>query len=588
MPDQHQILLRTKLHRPRLPNDLVTRTRLIDLLYQDRSRQLILVCAPAGFGKSTLVSNWLRHMAADQPAAAAAIPAAWLSLDDNDSDLTIFLQYFIAALRTIFEGACEETLALLQARQKPPQSVISATLSNELEQIPREFILVLDDYYTIHGTEVHNLLGELVRHWPRPLHLVLISRINPPIQISSLRAKGMISEIRTRDLRFTPEETVVYLRQSQLPLQNPNTLNLLEERFEGWPAGLHLAALSLRSAGSQESVLAALSSENANITSYLVDEVLTRQFPAIYSFLLMTSILDRFCAPLCEAVIGETDPAWTPRACLDWIERSELFLIPLDNHGQWYRYHHLFQELLRKRLATEMMPEQVNTLHLRASAWFEAQGLLDEALEYALAADDIELAARQMKSGLHDVIDREDRTTLERWLRLLPEEMIQQSPGLLMIKAWALQHSWKLDLLAQTLMQAEELLSSEIGASLPVNNSQIIRGQILVLRAQWLYFTNATTQVIDLCREALTLLPPTWTFFAGGRCFTLVWPCKPVVKSWMLSSCCCTNMSLTVIRPTPTLSSYYNPWGGIILKPVSLSGPGKLHRSCFNLGLRKS
>ena len=192
--------------------------------------------------------------------------------------------------------------------------------------------------------EVHNLLIELARHWPKPLHLVLISRIDPPLPLTRLRAKGMLSEIRTQDLRFTPEETAAYLSQTQFAPLSQTALHLLEERFEGWPAGLHLAALSLRSAGSQESVLSALSSENPNITGYLVDEVLTHQFPAIHSFLLKTSILDRFCASLCEAIIGEIDTAWNARACLDWIERSELFLIPLDDRREWYRYHHLFQE----------------------------------------------------------------------------------------------------------------------------------------------------------------------------------------------------------------------------------------------------
>ncbi len=236
----------------------------------------------------------------------------------------------------------------------------------------------------------------------------------------------MISEIHGQDLRFTPEETAAYLSQTQFaPLSQP-ALNLLDERFEGWPAGLHLAALSLRSADSQESVLSALSGENTNITGYLVDEVLTHQVPAIQTFLLKTSILDRFCASLCEAVIGEIDAAWNARACLDWIERSELFITSLDNRREWYRYHHLFQELLQQRLSAEMGPDQVNELHRRASAWFEEHGLLDEALHHALAAGDLDLAARQMNAGLRDVLNREDRPTLERWLRLLPEEMIQR------------------------------------------------------------------------------------------------------------------------------------------------------------------
>ena len=322
MPDPNPILLQTKLHQPRLPQDLFMRARLVELLNHDIDRPLILVCAPAGFGKTTLVSNWLRLMHADQTEASANLPAAWLSLDENDSDLTIFLRYFIAALRTIFKDACEETLGLNPAAAASPNKVIYATLSNELETLSGECVLVLDRFHTIQGEEVHNLLTELVRHWPGPLHMVLISRISPPIALSAFRARGMLSEIRTRDLRFTPEETAAYLSKTQFALMGKSALPMLEERFEGWPAGLHLAALSMRSADSQAAVLAALSSENPNITGYLVDEVLAHQLPAIHSFLLKTSILDRFCAGLCEAVVGEVDPAWNGRLCLDWIERS--------------------------------------------------------------------------------------------------------------------------------------------------------------------------------------------------------------------------------------------------------------------------
>jgi ATP/maltotriose-dependent transcriptional regulator MalT len=516
MPDQDQILLQTKLHRPRLPKDLLQRARLVELLNHDVDQRLILVCAPAGFGKSTLVSTWLEDMAAGRGEKTTSLPAAWLSLDENDSDLNLFLRYIIAALRTIFEEACADTLALLQARQQLPEPVLYATFSNELERLPGEAILVLDDYHTLRGTEVHNLLGELLRHWPKPLHLVLISRLSPPIPLDSLRARGKIGEIRTRELRFTPEETAAYLSKTQFALMGQSALPMLEERFEGWPAGLHLAALSMRSAGSQEAVLAVLSSENTNITGYLVDEVLTHQFPAIHSFLLKTSILDRFCASLCEAIVGESDPAWNVRTCLDWIERSELFIIPLDNRREWYRYHHLFQELLQKRLSAEMRTDQVNNLHLLASAWFEEQELLDEALHHAVTAGDLDLAARQMGAGLRDVINREDRPTLERWLRLLPEEMIQRHPGLLMIRVWSLEFLWRLDLQAQVLRQVEELLVSDVEATLPAHDVQILRGQILTLKGQQAYFSNQPTRAIDLCRQGLALLPPAWTFVRGG------------------------------------------------------------------------
>ena len=515
MPDPDQILLHTKLHRPRLQHDLVFRPRLVEWLNHDLDRPLTLVCAPAGFGKTTLVCSWLDGME-NGKGRTTSLPSAWLSLDENDSDLNLFLRYLIAAVHTIFEDACAETLALLQARQQPPQNILFATLSNELEELPGEMILVLDDYHAIHGKEVHALLGELVRHWPRLLHLVLISRTGPPIPLGSLRAKNMVSEIRTRDLRFTPEETANYLRKTQFELLVQNALPLLEERFEGWPAGLHLAVLSLRSSDSQASVLSALSGENPNITGYLVDEVLAHQFPAIHSFLLKTSILDRFCASLCEAVAAETTAAWNARARLDSIERSELFIISLDNQREWYRYHRIFQELLQQRLVNELAADQVADLHRRASAWFEKHGLIDEALQHALAAGDFDLVAHQMSAGLRDVINREDRSTLERWLRMLPEEVIEQHPELLMIRAWALQFAWRLGQQAQVVRQVEELLDSETGALLAGSDVQHIRGQILLIKAEHAYFSNRCLEAIDLCRQVLELFPASWTFVRGG------------------------------------------------------------------------
>ena len=326
MPDQVHILLQTKLHRPPISKGLVVRSRLLEQLDSSVIHPITLVCAPAGFGKTTLVCTWLEQMAADQGEKGSALPSAWLSLDEKDSDLNLFMHYFIAALRMVFKEAFTGTLALLQARQEASEAILYATFSNELEALPGEVILVLDDYQFIHGMAVHNLLSELVRHWPKPLHLVLISRINPPLSLTGLRARGMLDEIRTRDLRFTQQETETYLSESQSIHIDQPSLTLLDERFEGWPAGLHLAALSLRSAANQKSVLSAISSENTNITGYLLDEVLIHQLPAIHNFLLKTSILDRFCASLCEEVIGESDTAWDVRACLDWIERSELFI----------------------------------------------------------------------------------------------------------------------------------------------------------------------------------------------------------------------------------------------------------------------
>ena len=521
MPDQNLILLQTKLHRPPITRELIARSRLIEQLNSHIYRPITLVSAPAGFGKTTLVCTWLERMAAGQGEKAISLPSAWLSLDENDNDLDLFLRYFIAALRTIFNQACELTLDLLQSRQQPPPALLHTTFCNELVALPGEAILVLDDYQFIHDEAVHQLLIELVRHWPNGLHLVLISRIDPPLPLARLRGQGILSEIRNQDLRFTPQETAAYMSQAQLPHLGYSDLHLLEERFEGWPAGLHLAALSLRSADSQESVLSALSSDNPNITGYLVEEVLTQQFSAIHSFLLQSSILDRFNASLCEAVIDEVDAAWNAAACLDWIENSDLFIIPLDDHRDWYRYHHLFQELLQQRLSAEMAPDQVNNLHRRASAWYVEQGMIDEGLHHALAAGDVDLAARQMNAGLSDLLNREDRPTLERWLSLMPEEMIQRRPELLMIRVWAYHFSWRLDLVGQVLQQLEELLDSVGGASLPANELQLLRGQILLVKAQQAYFSNQSTQAIDLCRQVLMIFSLSWKFVRGGAIFYL-------------------------------------------------------------------
>jgi LuxR family maltose regulon positive regulatory protein len=477
---------------------------------------LTLICAPAGYGKTTLVCTWLNQVAAGRSEGVSSLPSAWVTLDEEDSDLTLFLRYFIASLRTIFSNACEETLVLLQANLLPPQAVICATFCNDLENLPREGILVLDDYQFIRGKEVHDLLGELVRHWPKPLHLVLISRIDPPLPLTSLRAKRHILEIRTLDLRFSSQETTTYLDQTQFIHLSEHTMGLVNERFEGWPAGLHLAALSLRAADSQESVHLALSSEDANITEYLVDEVLTHQFPAIHAFLLRTSILDRFCASLCEAVIGEIETTWNARACLDWIEHSELFLTHLDNRREWYRYHNLFQELLQQRLSVELPPAEVNRLHCLASAWFEQHGLLDEALHHALAAGDFALVAHLMSAALHDVINRQDRLTLERWLRMLPEEIIQRQPQLLMIRAWALQFSWRLNLQEQVVKQIGDLLDADDGTSLPADDLQLLRAQILLLTAQHAFLSNQPKLATDLCNQALALLPLSWKFGRGA------------------------------------------------------------------------
>ena len=469
------------------------------------------------------------------------LPSAWLSLDENDSDLAVFVRYFVAAIRTVFPNACAETLALLEAPYPTAQAPLVVVLGNELERLPARCVLVLDDYYFIRGEAVHDFLSELLRHWPQRLHLVLISRSNPPWPLANLRAKGQVAEIRTRDLRFTPEEAAAFLGRALPAPLNPSAVALLDQRLEGWIAGLRLVTLSLRAGADAKTDLADLSGTGAEIADYLVDEVVSGQTPAILKFLLTTSILDRFCAALCEGVLslvagsvtsGDGAPCDVP-ACIQWLESNNLFVIPLDNDRRWYRYHHLFQELLQRRLLADVGPEQVTELHRRAAAWFAGQGLIDEALHHALAADNLDLAAQLMEAGLCDALNREDRPTLERWLRLLPEDFIQGRPWLLMIKALAFQFSWRLPAVWKLLDQIEALLAerplqrNEGAEHLPRSGAialrsgalpdlKVLRGMIALLRGQEAFAKSQADRAIACCEEALALLPEEWGYGRGG------------------------------------------------------------------------
>ena len=389
---------------------------------------------------------------------------AWLSLDANDSQIDLFLRYFIAALRTAVAGACAETAALLTASQLPPLEVVVARLSNEILLLAEPLVLVLDDYQAIQGAAVPDFLNALVLHWPQPLHLVLITRVAPPLPVADLRARGKLTEIRAHDLRFSREEIAAYAAQALPAPLSESGVALFEARTEGWATGLRLAALTLRAGEDPEAIVASLTGSDPAFADYLMDEVLSRQPGDVQAFLLRTAILDRFCVSLCAAVFAGEDAQRDARACIDWVERANLFIIPLQGH-EWYRYHHLFHDALLQRLQAEVAPEQVAELHRRAAAWYAERGLIDEALHHALSANDFELAAGIMQQKLRDVLNQEDRPTLERWLRLLPEDFVQRHPWLLMMKALALQFSWQLSPLPAVLRRIEALLAEGDEAS---------------------------------------------------------------------------------------------------------------------------
>ena len=346
----------------------------------------------------------------------------------------------------------------------------------------------------------HDLLSGLLRHWPERLHLVLISRTSPPLPLAGLRAKGRLTEIRTHNLRFTPEETSAFLRKTVPAPLSQDTLDLLDRRLEGWIAGLRLLTLSAFATRETEGELAALSGSNVEIAEYLVYEVLSGQSPAMRRFLLATSVCDRFCAELCEHVlasahglsvrdsIGGADSAdGSPddvRGYIRWLDSHNLFVVSLDNEGKWHRYHHLFQELLQRHLAAEFGAQQLANLHRAAAAWFGDRGMVDEAVGHALQAADFDQAASFMVTGLQEVLNREDRATLDRWLSRLPEDFIQQRPWLLLIRAFALQFSWRLTTVGKLIGQIEVLLNEGSEAASRQGNSedfQTLRGSLALM-----------------------------------------------------------------------------------------------------------
>ena len=386
-------LIYTKLQRPQIPANLVVRPWLLEWPDQ-RHRPLTLVSASAGYGKTTLISSWLE---------AVDSPSAWVSLDEYDDDLIVFLTYFIAAVQTIFPEVGRETLALLGAARLPPLPVLARSLIAELEQLTSPFILVLDDFHVIHDSSIHDLLNELLRHPFQAMHLVIITQRDPPLPITKLRARAQLTEVRTQELRFSATETAAFLQQMGIQIDEA-AVAALTRKTEGWVTGLRLSALSLRHRGAELS-LTSLPENTQYVTDYLAAETLSQLEPAIRDFLLKTSILDRLCGPLCDTVVGLDEPERNGQAYLEWLYQQNLFLIPLDDQRKWYRYHHLFQDLLRDQLEQRLNADDIGGLHRRASGWFVQANLIDEALRHNLAAGDDIGAAQLVEQNTYTILE---------------------------------------------------------------------------------------------------------------------------------------------------------------------------------------
>ena len=493
------------------------------------ARPLSLVCASAGFGKTTLVSSWIAQLESTSD-PADAVPAAWLLLDQTDSDPLIFVRNVIAALRTIFADACADSYALASGHGAAPLDELAITLNNDMASLPRRFVLVLDEYEVIHGQAVHDIVSGLLRHCPPTLHLVLISRYSPSLPLAGLRAKQQLTEMRTQDLRFTPAETDAYLR-CMLPDVAPADLHKLEETSEGWIAGLQISGVLARQTRDGGWEPAPLSGDQSGISAYFADEVLARQPRALQTFLLKTSILDTFCAALCDAVAGEDGSRHGAQEHLDQLLRANIFVSALDDQGQWYRFHPLFRDMLRQRLAAAFTPDESAALHRRAAAWLAQHGLIDEAVQHAMSSGDLEQAAAIMWQTFCAVLNREDRPTLERWLSLLPEDYIRQRPQLLIIRIWALQFAWQTAAQWRVLDQVTALLDSAPAGTWPADDVAIWRAHIAIFRAQGAFFTNNLPAAIQMTQEVLDVLPLVWLHHAAAHGCSMVYLCRPAGRA---------------------------------------------------------
>ncbi len=421
-------LLSIKLNRPpaRHGSGLVLRPRLVERLNQALERKLTLVCAPAGYGKTTLLSAW---------AEQCGCPAAWIALDEGDNDPARFLAYLSAGLEKISPGGALASgvsqIALASGVPNPEEFL--HLLVNQAARFRRPCVLVLDDYHLVTAQAVHDSLIHFLDHLPEALHLVIASRADPPLRLARLRARSQLVELRLADLRFTPQEAGQFLNQAMHLALNPQQVGALAERTEGWIAGLQMAALSLEGQPDYSGFIQSFSGSHRFILDYLLEEVLQREPERIQAFLLRTALLDRLNGPLCQAVTGAVDS----QAILESLERRNLFIIPLDEERTWYRYHRLFSDLLRKRLR-QSLPGEIPTLHRQASAWFEANHWPGEAIEHALHAGDFERAAGLIERVAEATLMRSEVDTFHNWIERLPPGLLQSHPDLLLYFAWVL------------------------------------------------------------------------------------------------------------------------------------------------------
>jgi LuxR family maltose regulon positive regulatory protein len=504
-------LLETKLYVPRSRRGLVPRPRLSERMDRGTASKLTLVSAPAGFGKTTLLSEWLAAGPAD-PAGQRLV--AWVSLDRGDNDAASFWTYVIAALRTVASGVGESALGLLRASPPSPIATVLTVLLNDLGTLAADIVLVLDDYHVIDASEVQDEMAFLLDHLPAGLHVVITSRADPALPLARLRARGELAEIRAAELRFTPDEAAAYLNEIMGLQLTARDVAVLEGRTEGWIAALQLAALSMQGRDDVAGFIAGFAGDDRYVVDYLAEEVLERQPDRVQDFLLQTSILGRLSGPLCDAVTGQGDG----KAMLETLDRANMFLVPLDDRRRWYRYHHLFADMLQARLLDERSG-QTQGLHRRASAWYQQNGEPSVAIGHALAAEDFQRAAHLVELAIPVMSQTRQEATMRGWLEMIPDEVIQVRPVLSVAIAWVLLSDGEFEGVETRLRDAERWLDATTGtgtgspaspADMVVTNKEEYRrlpGTIELYRAALALARGTAPGAIRHARRALDLAP---------------------------------------------------------------------------------
>ena len=515
-------LLATKLFVPQLRPGRVPRPQLVARLSRGLDGKLTLVSAPAGFGKTTLVADWLQQ---------AGRSFTWLSLDEGDNEATRFLAYLGAALARIHDDWGQPVERALRAPQPPSPQKVVAALINEIAAEELELVLALDDYHTISNPAIHETLGFLLDHLPPAMHLVLVTRADPPLPLARLRARGQLAELRVDDLRFTAGEAASFLNQVMSLALTPQQIATLEARTEGWIAGLQLAALSLQGLGSGKDIarfMDAFAGNHRYVMDYLIEEVFSRQPLPIQEFLLQTSILERLCGPLCDAILDErpemvdvpsvevspadtlspdklsavVGPTSAGQATLQYLEDHNLFTVPLDHERRWYRYHHLFADLLRDRLR-QTQPERVPDLHRSAAAWYERHELMEEAVHHALKAQDYALAVRLIQQVAFSLWQHSKTYTLLSWMRAMPEALVRSQSSLCVDYAAALTVTGQLDAVEPWLQAAEtRFLEQAARPTAPFSLAHVYN-----LRAYLARFRGTPAEALAFSRRALEHTP---------------------------------------------------------------------------------